>query len=171
MQLRISNIWKWGYRYSSWKWGSLKVLGMPKLENVVLVNGLKVNLISISQLCDDNLLVQFTKGSCSVTNSPNSCVMEGKRSSDNCSLLTFSRTYCTTLMNNSYIWHKRLGHISPRSLNEAIVANDVRGILKLKVDLGKMCGPCQLGKQVKLGIWVEPDGLARIGPIFWRAEP
>ena len=27
--------------------GSLKVLGMPKLENVMLVNGLKVNLISI----------------------------------------------------------------------------------------------------------------------------
>ena len=40
---------------------SLKVLGMPKLENVLLVDGLKVNLINISQLCDDNLLVQFTK--------------------------------------------------------------------------------------------------------------
>ena len=46
--------------------GSLKVSGMSKLENVLLVNGLKVNLILISQLCDDNLLVQFTKGSCSV---------------------------------------------------------------------------------------------------------
>ena len=40
---------------------SLKVLGMPKLENVLLVLGLKVNLISISQLCDDNLLFQITK--------------------------------------------------------------------------------------------------------------
>ena len=40
---------------------SLKVLSMPKLENVLLVDGLKVNLISISQLCDDNLFVQFTK--------------------------------------------------------------------------------------------------------------
>ena len=34
---------------------------MPKLENVLLVLGLKVNLISISQLCDDNLLFQITK--------------------------------------------------------------------------------------------------------------
>ena len=24
---------------------------------------------------------------------------------------------------------------------------------------------------VERGIWVEPDGLARIGPIFWRVEP
>ena len=39
--------------------GLLKVLGVPKLENV-LINGLKVNLISISQLCDHNLFVQFT---------------------------------------------------------------------------------------------------------------
>ena len=40
---------------------SLKVPSMPKLENVLLVDGLKVNLITISQLCDDNLFVQFTK--------------------------------------------------------------------------------------------------------------
>ena len=37
--------------------GSLKVPGMLTLENVLLVEGLKVNLISISQLCDDNLFV------------------------------------------------------------------------------------------------------------------
>ena len=59
--------------------GSLKVLGMPKLENVLLVDGLKVNLIIISQLCDDNMFVQFTKGGFLVTNNSNSCVMKGKR--------------------------------------------------------------------------------------------
>ena len=64
---------------------------MPKLDNVLLVNELKLNLISISQLCDDNLLVQFTKESCSVTNNSTSCVMEGKRSFDNCYLLIFFR--------------------------------------------------------------------------------
>ena len=52
-------------------------------------------------------------------------------------------------MNNLDIWHKRLGHINLRSLNETIVADDVLGILKLKVDLGKICGPCQLRKQVR----------------------
>ena len=36
--------------------GLLKVPSMPELENVLLVEGLKVNLISISQLCDQNVL-------------------------------------------------------------------------------------------------------------------
>ena len=73
---------------------------MPKLENVLLMDRLKVNFISISQLCDDNLFVQFTKGSCLVTDNSNLCVMKGKKSSDNCYLLTLSRTYFTTLINN-----------------------------------------------------------------------
>ena len=63
--------------------GLLKVPCMPKLENVFLVNGLQVNLINISQLCDQNLFVKFFKDKCSVTN-VHTCVMEGKISSDNC---------------------------------------------------------------------------------------
>ena len=51
--------------------GLLKVLGMPKLDNVLLANGLKINLISINQLCDHNLFIKFTKDKCSVTNSTN----------------------------------------------------------------------------------------------------
>ena len=127
--------------------GSLKVPNTPKRENVLLVEGLKVNFISISQLCDDNFLVQFTKGSCLVTNSSNSCAMKGKRSSDNCYLLNLLGTCCATLMNNSDILHRRLGHISPRSLNETIAIYAIIGIPKIKADPRKICGSCQLGKQ------------------------
>ena len=41
--------------------GLLKVLGIPKLENVIIVNELKVIPMSISQFCDHNLFVKFTK--------------------------------------------------------------------------------------------------------------
>ena len=82
---------------------SLKISSMPKLENVLLVDGLKVNLINISKLCDENLFFQFTKESCLVTNNSNLCFLKGKRSLGNCYLLTLSRTYCSTLMNNSNI--------------------------------------------------------------------
>ena len=125
--------------------GSLKVLSMPKLENVLLVDGLKVNLISISQLCDDNLFVRFTKESC--PNNSNLCVLKGKWSPENCYLLSLSGTCCSTLMNNSNIWHRRLGHISPRSLNETIATYVALGIPKMKADPGKICSSCQLGKQ------------------------
>ncbi|KAG9453128.1 hypothetical protein H6P81_006032 [Aristolochia fimbriata] len=44
--------------------GDLNDQGLPKLKNVLLVDGLKANLISISQLCDQNLYVKFTKDGC-----------------------------------------------------------------------------------------------------------
>ena len=67
--------------------GLLKVPCMPKLENVLLVNGLKVNLINIFQLCDQNLLFKFTKNKCSVVDSSITCVIEGEISLDNYYLL------------------------------------------------------------------------------------
>ena len=42
--------------------GLLDVPGMPKLEDVLLVEGLKANLISISELCDQDLFVKFNMG-------------------------------------------------------------------------------------------------------------
>ena len=39
---------------------SICALGIPKLEEVFYVEGLKANLIGISQLCENNLNVQFS---------------------------------------------------------------------------------------------------------------
>ena len=58
--------------------------GLPRLKNVLHVEGLAANLISISQLCDQNLLVKFTKDTCKVFNKSQECVLEGERSYDNC---------------------------------------------------------------------------------------
>ena len=110
------------------------------------MDGLKVNLIIISQLCDDNMFVKFTKGRFLITNNSKSCVMKGKRSPYKCYLLALLRTCSIT--NNQDIWHRRLGHISPRSLNETIVVDVVLGIPKMRAYPGKICGTCQLGKHV-----------------------
>ena len=45
---------------------SLNVLGMPKLRDVLLVEELKANLITISQLYDQDIFVKFTKDKCVV---------------------------------------------------------------------------------------------------------
>ena len=44
--------------------GTLNVEGLPNLTKVFLVEGLKANLVSISQLCDEGLMVRFTKDEC-----------------------------------------------------------------------------------------------------------
>lgn len=63
--------------------GTLNVVGLPKLKRALLVNGLRANLISISQLYDQNWNVQFSRENCCVMDDQKHCVMEGKRSSDN----------------------------------------------------------------------------------------
>ena len=67
--------------------GSLLILRLSKLKNVLLIDGLRVNIISVSQLRDEDLPVQFTKDKCIVRNQSHCHIMEGKRSSDNCYLL------------------------------------------------------------------------------------
>ncbi|XP_031116547.1 uncharacterized protein LOC116020206 [Ipomoea triloba] len=56
--------------------GTLSVLGLPHLDDVLLVQGLKANPISISQLCDQNWNVSFNKGQCQVLDKANHIVMK-----------------------------------------------------------------------------------------------
>ena len=56
--------------------GTLNNDGLLRLNSVLHVKGLKANLISISQLCDQNLFVKFTKNNCKVFNTFEKCVME-----------------------------------------------------------------------------------------------
>ncbi|CAM8914420.1 unnamed protein product [Rhodiola kirilowii] len=62
--------------------GTLKVPDLPELEDVLLVDGLKVNLISISRLCDEGQSVTFTRDSCQVLDRNGDTLMEGSRSSN-----------------------------------------------------------------------------------------
>ncbi|XP_062103267.1 uncharacterized protein LOC133814302 [Humulus lupulus] len=45
---------------------TLNLDGLPKLRNVLLVKGLKANMISISQVCDQGFIVNFSRDDCNV---------------------------------------------------------------------------------------------------------
>ncbi|GAA0151318.1 hypothetical protein LIER_10061 [Lithospermum erythrorhizon] len=62
----------------------LCVDGLPYLDDVLLVEGLTVNLISISKLCDDGMKVFFNKDGCTVNNSCDETIMKGVSSTDKC---------------------------------------------------------------------------------------
>src|SRR3954469_4855684 len=51
--------------------GKTEGQGVPNLNNVLLVQGLAANLISITQLCDEGFSVRFTKEECIITNEAN----------------------------------------------------------------------------------------------------
>ncbi|XP_010484893.1 PREDICTED: uncharacterized protein LOC104763182 [Camelina sativa] len=56
----------------------------PQLNDVFLVDGLKANLISVSQLCDEGLDVTFTRKDCKAVDQQGSVRLRGKRSGNNC---------------------------------------------------------------------------------------
>ena len=137
--------------------GTLKFEGLPKLKNVMLVEGLKANLLSISQICDQGYTVSFDSNHCYVYNILDEIVLQGLRSSDNCYTLTTHATCHSVIENVTDLWHEKLGHIHFKNLKKLSVSGIVRGLPKLgKESLGK-CGPCQLGKQLKISHKSVPD--------------
>ena len=44
--------------------GTVEIAGLPLLKDVLYIKGLKANLLSITQICDEDFLVQFSKKGC-----------------------------------------------------------------------------------------------------------
>ena len=125
------------------------------MDRVLFVKGLTANLISISQLCDQGLKVNFTKSECLVTNEENAVVMKGTRSKDNCylwnSLEAGGLTSCLmTKEDETKLWHQKLGHLHLKGMKKVLTSEAVRGIPKLKIDEERICGECQVGKQTRM---------------------
>ncbi|KAK2429756.1 putative mitochondrial protein [Trifolium repens] len=135
--------------------GDLISHGLPNLENVLLVKGLTANLISISQLCDQGMKVNFTKSECLVQNEEGKLMLKGTRSKDNCYLWVpqeeaFTSTCLVTTEDEVQLWHQKLGHLNLKGMKKAISAEAIRGLPKLKIIEGKVCGECQIGKQIRM---------------------
>ena len=62
--------------------------GLPVFEDVWYVDGLKANLLSISQICDNGLNVLFTNNECEILDGGGDCMCVGIRATNNCYGLT-----------------------------------------------------------------------------------
>ncbi|WJX25125.1 hypothetical protein P8452_14197 [Trifolium repens] len=135
--------------------GDLINHGQPNLENVLLVKGLTAYLISISQLCDQGMKVNFTKSECLVNNEEGQLVLRGTRSKDNCYLWmpqeeALTSTCLVTTEDEVQLWHQKLGHLNLKGMKKVISLEAIRGIPKLRIVEGKVCGECQIGKQIRM---------------------
>ena len=48
--------------------GTINIPRLPLLTDVLYIKGLKVNLLSITQICDEDFLIQFSKKGCLILN-------------------------------------------------------------------------------------------------------
>jgi len=119
------------------------------------VKGLTPDLISISQLCDQGLKVNFTKLKWLVTYEHSEVIMKGTRSKDNCyswipKEIVKSSTCLISKDEEVKLWHQKLGHLNLRSMKRIKKEEDIKGLPKFQREEGKACGECQIGKQISM---------------------
>ena len=107
-----------------------------------------MNLLSISQICDQDFMVLFLKGKCLVMDESGKKLISGVRTLDNCySLVPNANIVCNSIrLPNEDLWHHRIGHASYKHLSIVSKHESILGIPKLRRVSNVVCGPCQLGK-------------------------
>ena len=90
----------------------MDILGLPLLTDVLYIKGLKVNLLSITQICDEDFLVQFSKKRRLILNEEGVQVLKGLWTTDNCYgvIPKPSITFRSARVNLLELWHQQLGH-------------------------------------------------------------
>lgn len=126
------------------------------ISGILFVKGLKHNLLSIIQLCDKGYSITFD---------PLNCIIEYKNDKekffkgsriDNIYMLNVDDvsnigTKClVTRSEDSWLWHRRLGHVHFDLINKITTKNLVIGLPKMKFSKEKLCDACQMGKQTRM---------------------
>src|SRR3954464_5884174 len=120
----------------------------------MLVESLGYNLMSVSMLCDLDLVVLFGKYGCLVQMvSDNSIVFRGVRKGD-LYIVDFSEgpqvaTCLLARASECWLWHRRLGHAGMRNIQKMVLKKHVLGIEEIRFSKDRLCGTCYAGKMTK----------------------
>ncbi|GKA89057.1 retrovirus-related pol polyprotein from transposon TNT 1-94 [Tanacetum coccineum] len=130
---------------------SRHMTGVKIFTKVECVDGLKYNLISISQLCDAKYIVQFDEKRGTIFNSNKKVVMIAPRVRDVYVLdMKFSAQescfFTKASENLNWLWHKRLAHLNFKTINKLAKQNLIIDLPSLVYSKDKPCSSCEKGK-------------------------
>ena len=128
--------------------------GTISFSKVAYVDGLKHNLISISQLCDAGYTVSFNKHMGTILDQDGKVVLTAPRNKD-VYILDMKSTFsddsmCFYSKENAklnWLWHKRLSHLNFKNINKLSKNELVSGLPKMSFSKDKLCSACEKGKQ------------------------
>ncbi|KAJ9567082.1 hypothetical protein OSB04_003048 [Centaurea solstitialis] len=128
--------------------------GVTTFKRVAYVEGLMHNLLSISQLCDKNHKVSFSKKKCKVKNRRKEVILTGVRHADIyiINMNTSTDNFCFVSRASSdtnWLWHKRLSHLNFKTLNQLYINNLVIGLPDFRYTKVSLCSACEKGKQTR----------------------
>nr|GEV87444.1 putative ribonuclease H-like domain-containing protein [Tanacetum cinerariifolium] len=144
--------------------------GKLDFDDVSFVKELQFNLFSISQMCDKKNSVLFTNTKCLVLSLefklPNeSQVMLRVPRENNMynvnlkNIVPFEDLTCLfakAKINESNLWHRRLGHINFKTMNKLVKCNLVRGLPTKVFENDNRCVACKKGKQHRVSCKTKP---------------
>ena len=123
------------------------------IENVLLVDGLRHNSLSISQLCDKENRIIFDKENCTIENiKENRTSFIGQRV-ENVYIFKIddiepTNGTCLSAMNaNGWLWHTRLGHAHMNLISKLVKKDLVIRLPRISFEKERLCGACQQEKQ------------------------
>jgi hypothetical protein len=134
--------------------GKIKSKGMVSLSNgkgkaqdMFFVNGLKHNLLSVSQVCDKGCEVVFTYKDCKIKSlNSGQLVTKGIRTKNNVYVLKEEKEeFHLRKYDETWLWHKRIGHLNFDHMIKLRNNGAVKYLLKISKPYDSVCKPFQIG--------------------------
>ncbi|XP_075101839.1 uncharacterized protein LOC142177266 [Nicotiana tabacum] len=125
------------------------------IEDVYYVEGLKHNILSISQMRDKENEAKFNSKICTVTKlNIDEIVLKGKRHNNvyKISIMSLPQNehICFSVMEDDpLLWHRNLAHASLSQLSKLAAKDSVLGLLKVEFTSDKVCDACVREKHVR----------------------
>nr|GEU58973.1 putative ribonuclease H-like domain-containing protein [Tanacetum cinerariifolium] len=140
------------------------------VDDVYFVKELKFNLFSVSQMCDKKNSVLFTDTECLVLSLDFKLPDEsqvllkvlGENNMYNVNLkhIVPSRDltclFAKATIDESNLWHRKLGHINFKTINKLVKGNLVRGLPTKVFENDNTCVACKKGKQHRASCKTKP---------------
>jgi hypothetical protein len=132
--------------------GKIAISNDLNIFNVLLVESLNFNLLSVAQLCDFSFKCIFGVDDVEIISVDGSnLIFKGFRY-ENIYLVDFNvreaqlSTCFLTKSSMGWLWHRRLGHVGMKQLNKLIKHDLVRGLKDVIFEKDKLCSACQAEK-------------------------
>nr|GEU93756.1 putative ribonuclease H-like domain-containing protein [Tanacetum cinerariifolium] len=149
--------------------GKIKT-GKLDFDDVYFVKELKFNLFSVSQMCDKKNNVLFTDTECIVLSSDfklpdeSHVLLKVPRENNmyNVDLKNIVPSedltciFAKATLDESNLWHRRLGHINFKTMNKLVKGNLVRGLPSKVFENNHTCVACKKGKQHRASCKTKP---------------
>ncbi|XP_071727041.1 uncharacterized protein [Rutidosis leptorrhynchoides] len=136
-------------------YGFVKAGGVT-LKRVALVEGLMHNLLSVSQVADEECEIRIRKNAGIIYDPKGKPILVAWRQ-QNVYVVDLDATdygidtclYSQIVPELNWLWHRRLSHLYFKNINELSKKKLVRGLPQLSYKKDKVCSACVNGKQTK----------------------